>query len=279
MSSAPASRDVVRAGCGAALFGVPLLYTMELWWSGTSLSPATGVVVVLGVLGAAIVIDRTAGFRFHDDRAWGSSAIDGVEVVAVCVVLGAVMLVVLGEIDGGTHLRESLSKVVAQLVPLVLGGSIANEIFGDAGSSGDADDQADAGASSAVTLPVTLRGVVGGAVLGSVVVALAIAPTDEVIIIAGRSTVWHLLALTVASLVASHAIVFSADFGRRRPRSAVRVELAHSGIAYGAAITTSAAMLAFYGRLDGVSMGTSWSRVIALGFPAAIGAAAGRLAV
>lgn len=261
------------------LFGVPLLYTMELWWSGTSLPPATGVVVVLLVLATAIVIDRTAGFRFHDDRAWASSAIDGVEVVAVCVVLGAVMLVVLGEIDGGTNLRESLAKVVAQLVPLVLGGSIANEIFGSAGSSGGAEGPVDTGESSAGTLPVTVWRVVGAAVLGSVVVALAIAPTDEVIIIAGRASLWHLLALTAASLAASHAIVFSADFGRRRPRGDVREELAHSGIAYGVAIATSAAMLAFYGRLDGVSMATSWSRVIALGFPAAIGAAAGRLAV
>jgi uncharacterized membrane protein len=40
----------------------------------------------------------------------------------------------------------------------------------------------------------------------------------------------------------------------------------------------SAVMLALYGRLGGVSALTAWSRVVALSFPAAIGAAAGRLA-
>ena len=32
--------DIVRGGCGGFLFGIPLLYTMEVWWIGSSATPA-----------------------------------------------------------------------------------------------------------------------------------------------------------------------------------------------------------------------------------------------
>ena len=276
MSDAPASRDIVRAGCGAALFGIPLMYTMEVWWAGSWASPAANIGLVLGVLVAATVIDRTAGFRFHGDRTWRGSMIDGVEVVAISAVGGLVLLIVIGEIDLSTQWRESLSKVIAQLVPLVIGASIANEILGSGprGEAGTEDEPAGASALGPVLA------MAGAAMLGAVVIALAIAPTDEVIIIAGRASLGHLLGLTVVSLAVSHALVFVADFGRRRrhPANGVIAELGHSGLAYGVAIVMSALMLALYGRLDGVSAMTAWSRVIALSLPASIGAAAGRLA-
>jgi putative integral membrane protein (TIGR02587 family) len=278
MSDAPASRDIVRAGCGAALFGIPLMYTMEMWWAGSWASPAANTALVLAVLVAATVIDRTAGFRFHADRTWRGSMIDGVEVVAISAVGGLVLLVVIGEIDLSTQWRESLAKVVAQLVPLVIGASIANEILGSGSNDRDSTSEQSNGGNS-IQVPHVL-GMAGAAMLGAVVIALAIAPTDEVVIIAGRASLGHLLALTAVSLVVSHALVFSADFGRRRrsPANGLLAELGHSGMAYGFAILMSAAMLALYGRLDGVSAMTAWSRVIALGFPASIGAAAGRLA-
>jgi putative integral membrane protein (TIGR02587 family) len=272
MTTAPASRDIVRAGCGAALFGIPLIYTMEVWWAGSAASPATNLALLVVLLIAATVIDRTAGFRFHDDRTWRGSAIDGVEVMGISIIGAVILLTVIGEIDLSTQWREALSKVIAELVPLVIGASIANEILG----SGDSADDDDGPAPSSRPL----LALAGGSTLGAVVVALAIAPTDEVVIVAGRATVAHLLGLVVVSLVVSHAIVFSADFGRARRTHAVGLipQLAHSGAAYGVAIVMSGAMLALYGRLDGVSGITAWSRVVALSFPAAIGAAAGRLA-
>ncbi len=266
-------RDMIRAGCGAALFGVPLLYTMELWWTGSGSSPAFSLGLVVAVLVAATIIDRTAGFRFAQERTWSSSVIDGVEITGICIAVAAIVLVVIGEIDLRTAVRESTAKVIAQLVPLVIGASIANEIFG----SGSAAPPNPEPPSTAHRLGSSL----GGAFLGAVVVALAIAPTDEVVIIAGRASLWHLLALIVVSLVASHGIVFSADFaGSNNLRQPSTLdELAHTALAYSVALVAAGLMLALYGRFDGLSALTVWSRVIALGFPAAIGAAAGRLAL
>jgi len=268
-------RDMIRAGCGAALFGVPLLYTMELWWTGTGSSPAFSLGLLAAVLVAATVIDRTAGFRFAPERSWSSSLVDGVEVTGICIAVAAVVLVVIGEITPQTNVRESMSKVIAQLVPLVIGASIANEIFGN-GSATPAEPGTGSGSGAR-----QVGSLLGGAFVGAIVVALAIAPTDEVTIIAGRASLAHLLALIAVSLVASHGIVFSADFAGssdlRRQRHLD--ELAHTALAYIVALIAAGVMLALYGRLTGVSVLTSWSRVIALGFPAAIGAAAGRLAL
>lgn len=268
---------MIRASCGAALFGVPLLYTMELWWRGSQATPLLNLSLVIGLVLVAAVLDRTAAFRFSEDRSWFASLVDGVEIVAISVVVAAIILVVIGEIDLTTRWRESASKVIAQLLPLVIGASIANEVFGSSsGQNGEPSDSGDLANGSRALLTT-----IGPAFLGSVVVALAIAPTDEVIIIAGRARLGHLLALIAVSLLVSHATVFSADFagsvGLRRPTFGS--ELAHTGIAYVTAIVASAVMLGLYARIGGVSSLTAWSRVVALGFPASVGAAAGRLAV
>ena len=254
-------RDMIRAGCGAALFGVPLLYTLELWWTGSGSSPAFNLGLVGLVLVAATVIDRTAGFRFAPQRTWSSSVIDGVEITGICIAVAAVVLVVIGEIDLRTAVRESTAKVIAQLVPLVIGASIANEIFGS-GSTAPPNPEPPSAAHR-------LKSLLGGALLGAVVVALAIAPTDEVAIIAGRASLWHLLALIAVSLVASHGIVFSADFAGsndlRRPSTVD--ELAHTALTYMVALLAAGLMLALYGRLNGLSALTVWSRITLSGFP------------
>jgi hypothetical protein len=38
--------DLVRAACGGLLFGIPLLYTMKMWWVGSH-TTATQTLVVL----------------------------------------------------------------------------------------------------------------------------------------------------------------------------------------------------------------------------------------
>ncbi|MBW3537739.1 MAG: TIGR02587 family membrane protein, partial [Actinobacteria bacterium] len=42
------SQDLARGIAGGLLFGVPLLYTMEVWWLGGTTSPPR-MLVILGV--------------------------------------------------------------------------------------------------------------------------------------------------------------------------------------------------------------------------------------
>ena len=55
--------DVVRAVSGGLLFGVPLLYTMEVWWTGTHTEPHQMLVLLTLLALPIFALNRTAGFR------------------------------------------------------------------------------------------------------------------------------------------------------------------------------------------------------------------------
>ena len=55
--------DLVRGLCGGFLFGIPLLYTMEVWWIGASVPPPQLAGVLLTTLLGTYLLSRTGGFR------------------------------------------------------------------------------------------------------------------------------------------------------------------------------------------------------------------------
>ena len=58
---------VVRAASGGLLFGVPLLYTMEVWWTGSHTTRAQ-MLAVLGLLCIPVLaLNKTTGFRKSRD--------------------------------------------------------------------------------------------------------------------------------------------------------------------------------------------------------------------
>lgn len=123
---------------------------------------------------------------------------------------------------------------------------------------------------------------VGANALGAVFVALSIAPTDEVPMLASsRSPVW-LLAIVAASLAAAYAIVFVAGFsGQARRRShpgLLQQPLIETVVSYVVALLMAFVLLALFQRAD-VPWTVLIAHVVVLGFPAAIGGAAGRLAL
>jgi uncharacterized membrane protein len=77
-------------------------------------------------------------------------------------------------------------------------------------------------------------------------------------------------------------MVFYAEFGGREHRvasdGATQGPLTETLLAYAVAFAVSAAMLAVFGRVDSLD-GAALSRVVALAFPASIGAALGRLLI
>ncbi len=274
--------DLVRAGCGAVLFGVPLLYTMEVWQIGSALPPIAGVVLIVVMIAIATVLDRTSGFRFNSPRSWSGSFVDGIEVVAVSLVISALALVLIGELSFDTSLRTGVLQVVAEALPLSIGGSIANEFLAEA-DQGDEEDASAAGGDARDVGDGRSRSVLaefGGAAVGAIVIGFSIAPTDEVTTIVGQLSRFSLPVLMVASLVVSHALVFESGFRRSSFRSAhLGLDLGRTAIGYCTAIAISALMLAVYGRLgDGGDPRQVWAHVVTLAFPASVGASVGRLA-
>jgi putative integral membrane protein (TIGR02587 family) len=278
----------VRAASGGLLFGAPLLFTMEVWWTGSHTDPMQmAAVILLGSL-PLFVLNKTEGFRSQRDVRTIDAATDTIEALAVGLVVATTVLLVLNEISTATPLAEGLGKVIYESVPFCLGVGLGRHLLhgaraggddGDGGGDSGGDTGADTGDDQAG--PAGLADV-GAATLGAAFLALTIAPTDEVPMIASQTTPGRTLVFMAFSLVASYAIVFVADFGGQEARSSdqgpFQAPLTETVVCYLVALVVAALLLWMFQR--GVDSRADFlTRVVVLGLPASIGGAAGRLAV
>jgi putative integral membrane protein (TIGR02587 family) len=282
--------DLVRGASGGLLFGVPLLYTMEVWWTGSHTDPHQAL-LVLGLLAIPVLaLNLTAGFRSTRDTRVADAFADTVEAVALGLVVSFGVLVLLQEIQTDTPVDVAVGKVVYECVPFCLGVGVARHFLrggragpdpAEDGANSEPSESSEAAGDDGQGLSPTAADL-GAAALGAVFVSLSIAPTDEVPMIkAAMSPAW-LLVLMAASLAASYAIVFVAGFSRQDERheqaGAFQHPITETIVAYLVALLCAGLLLWLFQR--GL---TPWrdylGRVVVLGFPAAIGGAAGRLAV
>lgn len=274
--------DLVRAVSGGLLFGIPLLYTMEVWWIGTATEPSRMVAVLLVTFLVVFLLNRTSGFRSTRDVRAVDATLDAVEAVALGLVSVAAVLVLLQEITLDTPLGEALGKVVYEAMPFGIGIALAHHFLRRGRSEGD-DESGQAKQGEEGELRATAADV-GATVIGAVFVAFNIAPTDEVPMLAAALGPPHLLAVVAVSLVVSFCIVFVAGFSNEEQRHEQQGILQHpvteTVACYLIALVCAAAMLWFFQRLDAASpWQESLSHVLVLGLPASVGGAAGRLAV
>jgi putative integral membrane protein (TIGR02587 family) len=272
--------DLVRGASGGLLFGVPLLYTMEVWWYGSWVDPRW----MLGALGVSFVtvvaLTRSAGFRDTRTTGWGDAVNDGVEIVAVGLVCAAAVLVLLRQITWESSLEGAVGAMVFEAIPFAFGAAIARLLLRRAGDDGQASPEIEVGDPA---IDRTLADA-GAAAVGAVVICFSIAPTDEIPMIAQSMTAPWLVAMAAASLAVSYAIVFAADFldqeGRRRHEGLFQRPVAETVGAYVISLAVAAGALAFFQRIGPDQSWETWlTQTLVLGLPATIGGAAGRLAV
>ena len=279
--------DLVRAACGGMLFGVPLLYTMEVWWVGSTSRPVLLLPVLATIFGLLLLLNRTSGFRTTRDVRMVDSLKDSVEGVAVALLCVLGVLVLLREIDGSTPVVEALGKIIYEAMPFAIGVGMASHFLrGDRTADDDdaADDGSDAGG------PAGDQGInatlvdVGATLLGAVFIAFNIAPTDEVpMLTAAMSPAW-ICAVVGVSLLVSYGIVFAAGFGsqedRRSSAGVIQHPITETLFCYLLALVAAAFMLWFFQRWEpGDPFDMVLHQTIVLGLPAAVGGAAGRLVV
>jgi putative integral membrane protein (TIGR02587 family) len=280
---------IVRAASGGLLFGVPLLYTMEVWWTGSHTSPHQMLIVLALLCVPVLALNKTTGFRKSRDVRTRDAVADTVESLAVGIIVTAVVLVLLQEITPDTALRSGLGKVVYEAVPFCLGVGVARHFLhggradpDDAeGSDGAARDGDGADEEQNGSLHPTLSDL-GATVLGATFISLSIAPTDEVPMIASAMSPAWLLALVAMTLLTSYAIVFAADFhgqeGRNTQEGAFQRPITETLVSYLVSLVVAGLLLWLFQR--GVRPSADLvTRIVVLGFPAAVGGAAGRLAV
>ncbi|MGB3511578.1 MAG: TIGR02587 family membrane protein [Microcoleaceae cyanobacterium] len=281
--------DVVRGASGGFLFGILVLYTMEVWGIGSYVTPP----LMLSILGITYIVvfifNSVEGFRRRKCATIADVALESIEAIAIGLVCVTIILILLQRITWETPLDEGLGKIIFESVPFALGVSMARLLLSGEATENTHKKQTNRGninkhhPKNYRNYDDTLSGV-SATFVGAIMVAFSIAPTDEVTILAVTASPPWLLAIMVASLLISYGIVFVAGFTKQKQRQQQRglFQNAESEtiFSYLISLLVSLLMLWFFQRLNFSDPWFLWLRsTILLGLPATIGGAAGRLAV
>lgn len=270
---------ILRAVSGGFIFATPLLYTMEMWWIGTT-AELWKLLLFLGI--AALITfglarSRSGGFKEETSRF--SSLEQALDGVAIGLVGAVVVLTVLNRIELGDPLEVVLGKVIVQAVPLCIGAAVANAIFGPHGERSREGEELSGGEQSARQ---AFLADFGATMIGSIFLAFSIAPTDEVPMLAAELDYAHLLALIALSLALTYIIVFASGFGtgQHEQRGPFQSPLTETVLAYLLSLLVALVALTLLDRVEwGEPLGEILAMVLVLGLPATVGGAAGRLVV
>lgn len=268
--------DLFRGTCGGFLFGIPLIYTMEVWWVGASVHPPLLLFTIATTTVVVFLLNRTEGFRKTQSVDFIDAAIDTVEAIAIGLIGAAFMLILLREITLETQLSGAVGKLVFESVPFALGVTLANQFLDGELSQKPPQPPRD-------NLNETLTDI-GATLIGATIIAFNIAPTDEVQTLAAAVTGPWLLLFIAVSLLLSYGIVFQASFAnqakRRQQRGIFQRPLSETVMSYLVSLFAAALMLWFFHQLSLSDPWSMWlSYTLLLGLPATIGGAAGRLAI
>jgi putative integral membrane protein (TIGR02587 family) len=273
--------DLVRGICGGFLFGIPLFYTMEVWWIGSSAEPPVLLAAIAITLLVVFLLNLTEGFRKTQTKTIRSAINDTVDAVAIGLLNSAWMLMLLQEITPKTNLSATLGKIIFESVPFALGVALANQFLSGSRFGDDRPNQPDFLPTD--NLNETAKDI-GATLIGALMIAFNISPTDELPMLAAPVRGPWLLVIVLSSLVISYGIVFQADFTRQSQRhkqkGLFQSPIGETIMSYLVSLLAATLMLYFFQQID---LQTPWmvsfSYVLILGLPATIGGAAGRLAL
>ncbi|MFD1512120.1 DUF2391 family protein [Halomarina rubra] len=278
MTAGRVLRDQGRGVCGALLVvGVPMLYTVEVWWYSWQ-TPSWRLLVVVSVgLTLVLLVTRRAGFREtddgdSDDRSAVRLVTDFTELLLQGFLTGLLVLVLFGLVEPATPPTVVARLGLVLTVPLAFGSALANEVLRAADDEQTDDDDDDGGMP-----PLGQRLALYG--LGASFLALPVAPTEEVQVVASLAGWGRLTGLLVASLAFTYLVLYELEFrGQRgRRRETVAEQVGHTGVVYAVSVTVSLALLAAFDLVEGVSLSVVVQQTVVLAFPATVGASGARV--
>lgn len=279
--------DIIRGASGGFLFGIPLLYTMEVWWIGSQTPPPVMLAILATTFVIVCLLNRTEGFRKAKSKQFLDTVVDSVDAMAIGIVSATLVLILLGEIQLETPLSETLGKLILESVPFSLGAALADAFLsGDRWSFSNSEDsnKGDRAKTADKSEINTTLADIGATLIGAMIIAFNIAPTDEIPMLNASASPPWLLAIIAASLLISYGIVFQAGFTtqkkRRQQQGIFQRPMSETVASYLVSLVAAAFMLFFFNRLSIDDPWMLWlSYTVILGLPASIGGAAGRIAI
>jgi putative integral membrane protein (TIGR02587 family) len=261
-----------RGMAGALIvLGISFMYTNEAWQLAIRLPAIELVAFVVVGLVLVVPIVRSVGFRSDDaeDRELDRTPlwIRFGELLFQSFVIASVTLFLLGVIT----LDQSVSTIARSglvfVVPLAFGAALANELL-----TGDQDEFSESG------FPRSL----GVFALGAIFFSAPIAPTEEVVSIAGGVGWAKVGALLCFSLVSTFLVLHVLEFRGQADRLENRsrwMQVGQTCMVYVVGTVVAVALLLTVGGVDPEPLSVFVRRTVVLAFPSTIGASAARVAL
>ncbi len=278
-------KDILRASAGAFLFGIPLLYTVEVWAIGSATQAPRLLAIMMITFVVVWLLTQTEGFRRTLSLNPVTALMETIEAMSIGIVCAAIALILLRRITLETPLSEMLGKLVFEGVPFSLGVALARSTLNrdrirDRTRRTPPLDQFST--PNALNLRDTLVDI-DATLIGAIIIAFSIAPTEEIPLVASAIPPLWLLLIMAASLTLSYMIVFASGFTNRwerQQRGLFLSPVTETLVAYLVALTASVVMLIFFQQLNIQDPWQEWlGDTIVLGLPASVGGAAGRILI
>jgi len=260
------AEGIARAFGGALLFALPLMMTIEMWSLGFYMSPYR-LVILLAVF-FPVLIGLSYYIGFDETAHLGHAVLHAVVAYGIAFVSTLTLLAVLGIFTSEMGWHELVGKVSVQLGPAALGALLAQAHFGSPPSSEHRRREA------------TYVGRLFFMIVGALFVALEVAPTDEMPLIAYLIRKQHAIAAVALSLAVLYFFMQGVGFrghSSAEDHGAASVFLRLVVVGYALALATSAFLLWVFGRYEGASVQSALRMTIVLALPATLGAAAARI--
>ncbi|MDN3725406.1 TIGR02587 family membrane protein [Aequorivita sp. SDUM287046] len=279
-------KEYGRGIAGGLLFSLPMLYTMELWWTGFLAAPLH-LLIYLAV-GIFLLMMYSHYVGLSSDTSLLACFTEALEELGLGIVVSVIILYITGRIVPEMPYSEIIGKVVVESVTVAIGISIGKAQLSDNNNSDkqEESDEEDSGKLEDLNPNQRKRYLVRSinlALCGSLIVAANVAPTEEVVLIALESAPFKLMLIAITSLAIGAAILYHINFKGSQDdilhRDSITEIIAGTAIMYALALITSAFMLWFFGRFDNLSLPGIIAETVVLGFPAILGASAGRLLI
>lgn len=267
-------RAYARGIAGGLIFGTPLLFTMEMWWLGFSLSPERLLVALVGNFFILLILERYSGFR--GDGSFLEEVQDAIVALGLGLGVSVVILGILNLLRAEMSHSELVGKVIMQTIAVSIGISVAMSQLGqrDDGQENQERRKDHAG----------FWGNQAIALAGAVFFGLNVAATEEPMMMGLQMGQGQTLMLLLLALGLVFAITYSLDFrggaSVDEGGSLFRAFRSDSVATCATALITAASLLVLFGRINAdTGLTASIQMTVTLGFATALGAAAARLLI
>jgi putative integral membrane protein (TIGR02587 family) len=267
--------DLAKGATGALIFGIPLLYTMEVWFDGKSLGPRFHFFFLLVMIGANMLMTYFAGFHSHIGKSLYHHFFESISSCGMGIVLSGIVLWIIGSINSFTD--HGIGVILLEGLIMSIGISFANFKFRGFRRNQNLIRSSFSIVRSLRTEDNLIQELISS-VFGAVVFSLNVAPTEEVTLIAARISQGRLILLMALEFLSAYLILSVVSTHLRKRWDVFQHPLVHALHIVAVSLVVSGCLILALGYGSPVFHSTLFLHsTVVLALPAVIGASAGRL--